>query len=66
MTLYEAPERDKQWTVQSTEDFKSKIEMLVREGYITREPIRRQGIAVKYLKDEYRPVALSELDRQGK
>lgn len=66
MTLYNAPQCDEAWIVQSIEDFKAKIEMLIREGHITREPIWNQGIAVKYLKDEYRPIAEAELTRQGK
>lgn len=48
------------------EEFQAKIEELVRDRYITREPIWNQGIAVKYLKDEYRPIAEAELTRQGK
>ena len=48
------------------EEWQAKIEELVRDDLITREPIWNQGIAVKYLKDEYQPIALAELDRQGK
>jgi hypothetical protein len=48
------------------EDFCSKVEVAIREGFITREPIPGKGIAVKYLKDEYRPIAEAELTRQGK
>ncbi len=48
------------------DSFQSQIEMLVRDGHITREPIWNQGIAVKYLKDEYQGIAEAELDKQGK
>ena len=49
-----------------TDVFQAKVVEFVRDGLITREPVRGQGIAVKYIKEPLQTIALAELDKQGK